>query len=50
MLRSLGEVLVMEDGTQAQITPLKEDRSALASLALFAIVSCALIVYSLLFA
>ena len=50
MLKSLGEVMVLEDGTEAQVTPLKEDRGALASLVLFALIAIAMDVYSLLFA
>lgn len=50
MLRSLGEVMVLEDGTEAPVTPLKEDRGALASLALFALIAISMVVYSLLLA
>ena len=50
MLKSLGGVMVMEDGREAEVTPLREDRGALASLALFAVVAAALIAHSLLFA
>lgn len=49
MLRSLGDVLIMEDGTEAQVTPLKEDLGACVSLALLIICSLALIAHSLLF-
>ena len=45
-----GRVMVMEDGREAEVTPLREDRGALASLALFAVVAAALIAHSLLFA
>lgn len=48
MLRSMGEVLVLEDGTEAQVTPLREDRGALASLALFAVIAVLLIAGSVL--
>lgn len=50
MLKGLGGVMVMEDGREAEVTPLREDRGALASLALFAVVAAALIAHSLLFA
>lgn len=48
MLRSMGEVLVLEDGTEARVTPLREDRGALASLALFAVIAVLLIAGSVL--
>lgn len=48
MLRSMGEVLVLEDGTEAQVTPLREDRGALASLVLFAVIAVLLIAGSVL--
>lgn len=38
MLNVFGETMVMEDGTEAPIVPLREDRAALASLALSAFV------------
>ena len=38
MLNVFGETMVMEDGTEAPIVPLREDRAALASLALSALV------------
>lgn len=41
MLRYMGEVLVLEDGTKAPVTPLREDRGALASLVLFAVIAMA---------
>lgn len=47
MLRRMGEVLVMEDGTEAQVTPLREDRGALASLAVFAVIAALLIAGSI---
>ena len=50
MLRNLGDVLTMEDGTEAQVIPLKEDRGALASLVLFAVIALAMVVYTVLFA
>ena len=39
MQYQLGDVLMMEDGTKAEVTPLKEDVQALASLAIFALVA-----------
>ena len=39
MQHQLGDVLMMEDGTKAEVTPLKEDVQALASLAIFALVA-----------
>ena len=50
MFDSFGDVLIMEDGTKADVTPLKDDRGALISLALLAVLSLALIFHSLLFA
>lgn len=44
---SLGGVMVMEDGSRAEVTPLREDRGALASLALLVALSIALIAHSL---
>lgn len=39
----LGDVLMMEDGTEAEVTPLKEDMQALASLAIFALIAVLLL-------
>lgn len=39
-----GEVLTMDDGTKADVVPLLQDRAALASIALFAVLSVALVV------
>lgn len=47
MLKSLGGVMVLEDGTEAKVTPLKEDRGALMSLALLIVISLSLIAYTL---
>lgn len=47
MLKQMGEVLVLEDGTEAKVTPLREDRGALASLALFAVIAVLSIVGSI---
>lgn len=43
MQYQLGDVLMMEDGTKAEVTPLKEDVQALASLAIFALVAVLLL-------
>ncbi len=39
-----GEVLTMDDGTKADVVPLLQDRAALASIALFAVLAVALVV------
>ena len=39
-----GEVLTMDDGTKADVVPLLQDRAALASIVLFAVLSVALVV------
>ena len=42
-----GEVLTMDDGTNADVVPLLEDRAALASIALFGVLAAALVVFYL---
>lgn len=42
MQYQLGDVLMMEDGTEAEVTPLKEDMQALAIFALIAVLLLAL--------
>ena len=49
MMKHLGEVLVLEDGSEAPIVPLKDDRGALGSLVLSTAVACAPIAYTVLF-
>ena len=39
-----GEVLTMDDGTKADVVPLLQDRVALASIALFAVLAVVLVV------
>lgn len=39
-----GEVLTMDDGTKADVVPLLQDRAALASIVLFAVLAVALVV------
>lgn len=39
-----GEVLTMDDGTKANVVPLLRDRAALASIALFAVLTVVLVV------
>ncbi len=46
-MNSLGEVMTMEDGTVAEVTPLLKDRGALASIALFAVLAVSLVLMSL---
>ena len=42
-----GEVLTMADGAKADVVPLLEDRAALASIALFGVLTAALVVFCL---
>lgn len=44
---SWGEVMTMENGEAAEVTPLLEDRAALASIALFAVLVIALVLLNL---
>ncbi len=48
MLKNLGGVMYLEDGTKADVIPLREDRGALWSLALLVVSSLALLGYNLL--
>lgn len=47
MSEQWGEVLTMENGEKAQVTPLLEDYEALASIALFAVLAVALVLLNL---
>lgn len=44
---SWGEVMTMENGEVAEVTPLLQDRGALASIALFAVLVVALVLLNL---
>lgn len=46
-LSSWGEVMTMENGEVAKVTPLAQNRGALASIALFAVLVLALVLLSL---
>lgn len=44
MLNALGTTLTLEDGSKPYVTPLKEDRGALASIALSAAIFVAMVI------